>query len=295
MLAFKPITLEDRAWMEKYLKKDSFECMEYSFTFNYIWQDVYGYCAAEEEGFLIIMSRYPGYETYTYAGDGDITVLLPKLVQDAEERGNRFRLFSMTEKKKQEIEAAFPGKFIFTQDRDNADYIYAAEKLQTLAGKKLHGKRNHINRFLTKYENWRYEEITKENIADCLKINRLWYEGKDRSDNKTAQGEILALKRLFDSFEELQMKGAIIYVDEKPAAYAVGDALNDEIFMVHFEKALTQYDGIYALINREFAKNAAAGFGYINRQEDIGEEGLRKAKLSYYPERLGFKITVTLA
>ncbi|MBE5759019.1 MAG: DUF2156 domain-containing protein [Clostridiales bacterium] len=295
MLAFKPITLEDRAWMENYLQKDSFECMEYSFTFNYIWQDVYGYCAAEEDGFLIIMSRYPGYETYTYAGDGDISVLLPKLLQDAEERGNRFRLFSMTEKKKQEIEAAFPGKFIFTQDRDNADYIYEAEKLQTLAGKKLHGKRNHINRFLTKYENWRYEEITKENIADCLQINRLWYEGKDRSDNETAQGEILALKRLFDSFEELQMKGAIIYVDEKPAAYAVGDALNDEIFMVHFEKALTQYDGIYALINREFAKNAAAGFRYINRQEDIGEEGLRKAKLSYYPERLGLKITVTLA
>lgn len=294
MIDFKPIELSDREWMERYLKSRKFECMEYSFTFSYIWQDEYDYFAAELFDFLVIYSDSPGYQTYTFSGDGDIKRLIPALLADAEERGNYFRIFSATAEQKALIEEAFPGRFDFTADRNNADYIYEAEKLRTLSGKKLQSKRNHISHFLSDYPEYSLEEISEENIPECIEMNRIWYEAGSHAENATAQGEELALARMFRDFSALKMKGMLVRVDGKVVAFTVGDELNPDIFMTHFEKALVEYRGIYPFINREFARTAAAGYEFINRQEDIGEEGLRKSKLSYYPARLGEKLTVTV-
>ncbi|MEG1436658.1 MAG: phosphatidylglycerol lysyltransferase domain-containing protein, partial [Oscillospiraceae bacterium] len=152
----------------------------------------------------------------------------------------------------------------------------------TLPGKKFHSKRNHISNFEKTYD-WSYEEINKENMQECIEMNRKW-EAENKMRNPDGMNkEELAIIRAFDNFDELGFKGGLIRANGEVVAYTMGERLNDNTFCTHIEKAFADIRGAYPIINREFAKNTLTEYEFVNREEDMGIEGLRKAKLSYNP------------
>ena len=179
-----------------------------------------------------------------------------------------------------EFKNGFGEKFVFIEDRDSFDYIYLRENLVNLPGRKYHSKRNHISAFSRKYD-WHYETLTDENIDKFRECAIRWYQSRDDANN-TLEIERKGIELLFDHYKELNIIGGGIVVDNNIVAFSLGSEINPEMFDVCIEKALPEYAEAYAVINREFAKNL--DYTYINREDDMGIEGLRKAKLSYHPE-----------
>ncbi len=176
-------------------------------------------------------------------------------------------------------------KYCLKENIDAQDYIYLQSDLAELKGKKYHSKRNHISAFSKRYE-WRYEAINENNIEAVRLCAEKWYsENGDRLDS-TMKSERFGVEIMLNSFERLHIKGGAIFVDDSVVAFTLGSAISDEVFDIHIEKALQNYAEGYAVINREFAKNELGGYKYINREDDLGIEGLRRAKLSYKPVML---------
>lgn len=174
------------------------------------------------------------------------------------------------------------GKFQFTADRDYADYLYLRTDLATLAGKKFQSKRNHVNKFKRTY-NYEYTPITPDRIQECLDLEAEWCKANNCDQHEGTGNERRALVYALHNFEELGLTGGILHVDGKIAAFTFGMPINQDTFGVHVEKADTSINGAYAMINYEFANHIPEQYVYLNREEDLGIEGLRKAKLSYQP------------
>ena len=168
------------------------------------------------------------------------------------------------------------------EDRDNFDYLYKRENLAKLAGKKFHKKRNLVNAFINNYN---YEEcyITQENEKDAAAVLELW--GKKRQVTGLDAGDYKAAKEALELREVLNLCGCLTYVDGIPAAYSMGEMINKtKSFAVHFEKAGTDHKGIYQFINKSFAQMIGSHFSCLNREQDLGDPGLRQAKMSYRPD-----------
>ena len=175
-------------------------------------------------------------------------------------------------------------------DRDSSDYIYLQEKLSSLSGKKLHAKRNHIHRFEEEYPDWTYESITEENEEECARMAMEWCMQNCMTEEERIEYDKIDESRLvvyaIRHREQLGFVGGAIRAAGKIIAITLGEPLTKDTFVVHFEKAYADIQGAYPIINREFVKHEMAEYQYVNREEDMGEEGLRKAKLSYRPEIL---------
>jgi hypothetical protein len=178
------------------------------------------------------------------------------------------------------LDTIYPSKFEYIRTPDEQDYIYLTKDLVMLAGKKYHSKRNHIARFYRTYDDTRFETLDSSNASDALEVVKLWY--KENNLNFATYSEYEVIKEAIEMREEFDMQGAVLYVDQKPVAMTLGSEISDKVFDIYFEKALREYDGVYAVINNEFAKTLTK-YEYINREEDMGIEGLRKAKMSYNP------------
>ena len=286
MIEFREIQLSDRAWIEERLKKSDFKSCDYSFVNNYIWRKSNQIKIADYMGFYCVKSVHKNVVVYTYpSGEGDIKALIEELLSDARRNNHKFILRGILPENKIKIEELFPGKFVFENPRDEADYIYESEKLIYLKGKKLHGKRNHIARFKDN-PNWLYEKITDENMEECLKMNDEWCKEYSCVNNDDLNHELCAVKEMFAHYAKLKVVGGLLRVDGKVVAYSVGEPLSSDTFGVHIEKAFPKIQGAYPMINQQFAEHNAKDFKYINREEDMGDEGLRKAKLSYKPDIL---------
>lgn len=227
----------------------------------------------------------------------DARYLFDTILEMAKEENETLQMHCMTEQEWSLISQWYPKSFQIVYDRDGADYIYDREKLTTLSGKKLHGKRNHIHRFEENNPDWKYESITDENEEECAKMAMQWCVNNCMS----AQDEI-EFDRIDESKlvvyairhrKELEIIGGALRVGGRIIALTLGERLTDDTFVVHFEKAFSDIQGAYPMINREFVRHELSGYRYVNREEDMGLPGLRKAKLSYYPEVLLEKGTVT--
>jgi hypothetical protein len=179
------------------------------------------------------------------------------------------------------------------------DYLYEAEKMASFAGKKLHAKRNYVNRFTAAYPDYVFEPITESNISDCLLTDGLWLYAKDDDEFDNISGEVSALEACLINFCELNADGGLIRLSPGGTviAFAIGERLSGDTFVTHFEKALTDIDGSYQIINRDFTRYVLEKYPeikYINREEDMGLENLRKAKRSYYPDIMEEKFLVTI-
>lgn len=286
MLDFKRIELEDKLWADELLRLSDFRGCEYSFGNNYIWQEIYDLRIARYKDFYLVKNKY-GY--FFPAGAGDLQEVIAELKKDAERDGRSLFLSTMNKASLEKLEALYGGRIEVGTNRDLYDYVYEFEALSTLKGKKLHSKRNHLNRF--RESNWSYEAITPENIDECKAMSLKWCETNSTED-KSMQEECCAVRAGLEHFEALGFKGGLLRVDGDVHAFTFGERLNNDTFVVHVEKAFTEVQGAYPAINYEFLNHECQGYTYINREEDTGAENLRKAKLSYKPVFLEEKFYV---
>ena len=167
-------------------------------------------------------------------------------------------------------------------DRNNSDYVYTMESLRDLAGKKLHAKRNHIHQFMAQYgERYEYVKITGDMMGECVDVYNEWLS--EKSPDETDNMELCAIKTLLMHMDVLGIRGGGIRIDGKLAAFTLGQKMDDNMAVVHIEKADNEIMGLYTVINNQFVQHELTDVKFINREEDMGMEGLRKAKLSYYP------------
>lgn len=226
-------------------------------------------------------------------GRGDKRAAVEAIRQLCRESGNSFRMACVTPEQFALLEQWFPEQFQITYNRDIADYVYEGEKLRTLAGKKLHSKRNHINRFLNDYENWSYEPISESNREECFQMAQQWRKENQCDEDDEKNAEMCVSLNALRLMEELSLIGGLLRLDGRVIAFSIGEPVTEDTFVVHIEKALGEIPGAYPMINQQFAIHEADGYAYINREDDSGEEGLRRAKLSYKPAFLVEKGYVT--
>lgn len=291
MLEFRNPVLEDKLWAGKILKSSSFYGCEYTFGNIMMWHEVYKNKIARFEDFLVTCSHGDQIMFAFPAGEGDLKKLVSEMENYAASLGQKLKIFGVTEKSIDVLERLFPGKFTFTMHRGSCDYIYLTEKLAQLKGKKFHGKRNHIAAFEKAFPQWKYHEIDKSNIDLCIDMNRRWEKENLERNPRDLSNEQKAISIAFENFFDLGLIGGFITANDSVVAYTMGEEINSEVFCTHIEKAFGDVRGAYPIINREFAKNTISSYKYVNREEDLGEEGLRKAKLSYQPDILLEKYT----
>ena len=289
MLQFREFAVADRALLEPILFRQPYRLCDHSFACCFIWQENYHTRWCLEDDILYIRYGVGGevcYQLPLNAGDR-LPRAIARLEEDAAANGARLLLVVLNDRMREELEAAMPGAFSFTQDRDGADYIYDAEALRELTGKRLHAKRNYINRFISENEGaYAFEEITPENAAEVLAFNGEW--DREHGMNIDYLHEADAIRNALDNLRALGMQGVALRLDGKLIAFALGVRLSEDTVLEQFEKALP-VPGAYQIINREFARRFSTGCSYINREEDLGLEGLRKAKLSYFPAWLNMR------
>lgn len=296
MLEFKEITMADKPWMQQLFAMSNFNSEEYNFTFAYIWRKVFRYTAARMGDFLIIKSSRDTHPpSYLFpAGSGDIAPVLKALKEDAAANEAELVFHTVLAPSVKLLETMYPEQFVFLPLNDYFDYVYDAQSLITLTGKKLHSKRNHINRFRQNYPDWKYEAFTLENLPEVILMNEEWNRINGQDADRSMIDESMSVREAIREFFSLGMDGGLIRAKGKVVAFSMGDRLNSDTYLVHIEKAYSDIQGAYAAINQEFAARHCDEYLYINREDDSGEEGLRKAKLSYHPvflvEKYGAKL-----
>ena len=283
MIAFKDIELKDKELITSYTMNSPRRNCDLSFSNLCSWRFLYNTKFAVMDGFLLLKFWADGELVYMMPiGQGDLKKVIDALIDDARHEGEPFCLLGICAGMCSELEAFMPGKFQFTADRDYADYLYLRTDLATLAGKRFQPKRNHVNKFKKMY-NYEYTPITPDRIQECMDLEAEWCKANDCHQQEGTGNERRALTYALEHFEDLGLTGGILHVDGKIAAFTFGMPINGDTFGVHVEKADTSIDGAYAMINYEFANHVPEQYTYLNREEDLGIEGLRRAKLSYQP------------
>lgn len=293
MIRFKPVRLEDRQVIERYTMPTDITNCDLAFANMFCWQEVFRSAWAEVDGFLVIRFQIGGGHRIGYMqpiGPGDFAPIVPLLREDAHLHGQRLRLIGLTDEGREMVRRMHAGQFAFESDRALEDYIYSAEDLRTLPGRRYQPKRNHINRFMSEYPDYRYETLRPEHFTECMRLEREWRRAHEGHTSELC-AEQRAMQRAFDHFDTLGMIGGCLFVGDALAAFTYGSAVNDHTFDTHVEKADTRFDGAFTAINKLFAEHLPARFTHINREEDLGLEGLRRAKLSYHPVAIAHKFT----
>ncbi|MGO5051855.1 DUF2156 domain-containing protein [Lachnospiraceae bacterium LCP25S3_G4] len=293
-IEFKRPMMEDKELLESYFKKYPSRSCERTFVNVFLWSRAYGVEYAVIENAIVFRQKTEKGCAFAYpvGAPEDVKRAIERL-QNCCEYGNSLRLYHVTEEGFAQLEAWYPGVYQIEYDRDIADYVYEAEKLATLSGKKLHGKRNHINKFKATYENWAYESLSKDNVEECFQMALKWRSDNGCDDDVEKNKEMCVTLNSLRLFEELGLKGGILRVDGEIVAFTMGEPICDDTFVVHIEKAFPDIPGAYPMINQQFVEHECMDYKYINREEDTGAEGLRKAKLSYRPAFLVEKGIVT--
>ena len=279
-LDFHPVTVADKALFERLVTVSECRNCDMSFANIFCWQDTYNSQIALYEGFLLIrFTTERGQNAYMQPiGEGDRLAVINALAADATQIGEPLRLFGLDRDWSEFLSATFGNQFAICNVSEHSDYIYLCSDLATLSGRKYQPKRNFINRFVSRYS-YRFERINDHNLKECIAINNLWLS--QRGGGKSA--EQMAVARAFANLNTLSLEGWILYADNTPCAFAIGSPINHDTFCIHIEKVDTTFDGAGAMINNLVAVELNARFKYINREDDLGIEGLRRAKQSYHP------------
>lgn len=291
MIDFHKLSPEHKARYEEILFSVEPRSCEYSFANLCLWgrQQV-----AFLHGCVAFFSHFYGKSIYPYPiGGGDKREVIRLILEDAKERGIPCRFTGLTEQDMAELEEWFPGEFYFRCDRDSFDYVYETDALADLRGKKLQKKRNHLNRFRAEHPEARIEPITCANIERARHMVNDWYQARMRQD---PEGDYLleniAMAKAFRHLEELGLEAVALMEGDAVLAVAMGSRLSGDTFDIHFEKAREEIDGAYGAVNAGFAaylREKHPEVRFLDREDDLGLPGLRKAKLSYYPHHLAEK------
>ena len=291
-IGFRKPVIEDKALVTGYIKQKKSRSCEDTFGNILLWARFYGVQIAEVEGFLVSATMGDELSFHYPYGIGDVKKCIETLEAYAKEQGKEFQMYCVTPEEFEELDLLFPGEFEITYNRDIADYVYEAEKLRTLSGKKYHGKKNHINKFKKIYENWEYVSMNSEHTEEAFQLLLNWKNLNLCMENHDKNAEACVACNYLRLFEELDVKGGLLRVDGQAVAFCIGSKVCDDTMVVHIEKALTEYEGAYTMINQQFVEHECTDVIYINREDDAGDEGLRQAKLSYRPVFMVEKGTV---
>lgn len=294
MIAFHNVTLRDKPWVDELVRAENSRSADYNFGNLFIWDRRYRQLISRCGDRMLTKLRYAGEPFFVFPiGSGPLRPAIEALRDFAAVKGYPFCLRGVTEEHRALLEAEYPGCFEFREDADNADYLYLAEKLSTYAGKSLHGKKNHCNRFEAEND-WDFLPLTRELIPGCLDMLVEWNEENAARLDRSVVFEHDAVVRAFAAFERLGLEGGVLRAGGRIVGFTLGEMCADDTFDVHFEKADGKLNGAYPMVCRELTRLLLArrpGLRYINREDDMGLGPLRQSKLSYKPEFLLKKYT----
>ena len=304
-MEFREITIQDRDWMRQLLGYSDNRAAEFNFTVLFIWRDIMNSRVCRVGEFLIVKFHPQGTSAPMYlfpAGRGDeqqIKHVIGMCIEDAVAGGYPFLMASVQQQQKEVLETLFPDRFSYEPVRNSFDYIYSAEDLAFLRGKKFQSKRNFVSRF-KRQEGWNYEIVGKENISECMEMSLRWCAKYGCGKNPSMQSEHCSVKNALENFEELGLQGGLLRLNGEVVAFTIAEKTNSDTLLVHIEKAYADIPGAYPAIANEFLRNSIVvdaqtgelSVKYINREDDAGDLGLREAKMQYHPLFLLEKYTV---
>lgn len=298
MIKFNEIKIEDKKIINEYFSVFNSEVSELSFTNLYAWREKYGFKYDIIEGFLWIMNQTTEGKVYFSPPIGDYNKDFHKSIEKLKEYCNRekhdFIIKKASETVKDQIIIDNAFEYEIQTNRDASDYLYLFDDLIELKGNKYHKKKNRINKFLKSYDEWSYEVIDASNKDACRIFANQWCEENNCDAIENLRYERKAIKEVLDYYETLDCQGGIIRVNDAIAGFTISEKLNDETLVIHFEKADTQYNGIYNILSNEHLKHIGQAFTYVNREQDLGIEGLRRSKMSYHPIQLVHKYQIKI-
>lgn len=288
-MQFQPISLAHKEMILSFQDKSSLPLSDFNFTNLWIWRFAREIEIALVQDCLIIRTTYPSSEPYYFFPMGknfakaldELLSLVPKA---------RFKSLSLDQA--QYLKEHF--KLSFRPNRDRFDYVYSIEELITLSGRKFHKKKNHLNKFLQNYPNFAFEEVSSANLDEIAQSYECWYQLNPQKD-ESLESEKKGIESLLQDFHSLSLgdseglfalKGGVLRIEGELVAFSFAEAISKESVVVHIEKANTDFVGVFQAINQQCLAHLWSGYLWANREEDLGIEGLRKAKLSYQPTQL---------
>ena len=292
---FKSIELEDREVIHNIFQEYRPETSELTFTNLFIWREHYKVQWSVHKDWLIAACGTGGRNCFALPPVGppprvEVARLVLEWLKD--EKGISGPGIERADQRLVD-EIKDSGLFAVAPSRDHFDYLYLAENLIKLSGNRYHGKKNHLNKFRKTY-NWSYEPLSKEKIKACLEVSELWCKARRCSEDLDLTDEAIAVKSILENSEALKVKGGLILIEGKVEAFALGEMLSHETAVVHIEKANPEIPQLFVVINQQFVEHEWQNVKFVNREQDLGDEGLRQAKLSYHPERMVEKFKITL-
>lgn len=290
----KTITLKDQSFFDEIFRAVKPISSEMTFPYLYAWRHDYNIFYSVIEDHLCMISRSTSLNPYAFCpipvdgvrNDAKFKKALEKVEDYFNQEGIQLVFRRVEELRLEELKLVFGERLEIELLESTSDYVYNASDLIYLSGKKFSKKRNHIKQFLRKYGNFEYVPIDNSNLDECRRIFNEWCEKNENICDDPDYCEKLACFEILDNWDkwdDMTMKGALIKVGDNFEAFTIGELLNPDTTVIHFEKGNSAFHGIYSLINREFCANEWKDVNYFNREEDMGNEGLRKSKLSYNP------------
>lgn len=288
---FQPIELEHKGIFKRFFRNDPPEISELTFTNLYMWRHKYHPVWTQRDGCLLIVFKPDKDIPFGLqpAGSGDKAVALDFLCDKLRHLTDEVRVCRVSEEFVENYVDS--DLYVCESDPDNNDYVYRSLDLIQLSGRRYHRKKNHLNRFLKNYE-FEYTDLDMDAVECFLDMQEEWCQLKECADIPLLLLEDFAIYTALTDFEDLDFIGGAIKIDSKIEAFSLGEELNRETAVIHIEKANPEIPGLYAAINQLFCSNAWAHMEYINREQDLGVEGLKKAKESYHPDHMVNKYTV---
>ena len=288
MIEFQKLTLAQKETYNEILHSIPERSCEYSFVNLYLWGRQNATIIHDH---MVLFSQFNRQSVYPYpVGDGEKKPVLDAIIADAKERGIPCRITSISAEAKETLETFYPGMFRFHCDRDGYDYVYDINDLADLPGKKYQKKRNHCNRFRTDYPDYHVEPLTDDNLEKVQEMLSAWYASKEQeTPDSDLLMEQVALNKAFTHYKELELEGLVLFDSEKVLGFTMGSRLSHDTFDIHFEKAWGDVNGAYAIINYEFARYLREKYPdirFLDREDDMGIEGLRIAKERYFPHHM---------
>lgn len=296
MNELRPYDISLREEIESHVLRLDYKDHNLSFTNMYLWRDMFKLNVYNGGDFLIIFCNVNNehFSLNPICELDKIPLAISFLMDFFEQKNEKFLIHNCVRKVKDVIEKKYPDKFTYELTRDTFDYLYSVEKILTYSGKKLQKKRNHVNNFKKEYQD-RYEfkiiEGNLEVIQDCIAFTKKWDLEKTERDDYIDQ-EVAGTIDVLNHIEQLSCEGIAIYIDNKIEGFSIGTQLNDTTAVINIEKANGRIVGLYPFLRQNLVRTFFDDLVYINTEDDVGEENLRKSKLSYQPEYLVDKYSI---
>lgn len=280
MLELKEVELEDRGIIQQYLAQERFFISDVSFVNLFLWRKARKIAYAVVCDCLLIQTTYAGENPFYFfpIGAGDKKRVVELLL----EQDSALEFHSLELVWVEFLREHFAGVFDFELNRDRSDYVYDVQELISLSGRKYHKKKNHLNKFLQTYPQFVFERISVENSAEVLGVWGEWF-GMIEAPSVGLVNENLGIVEVLGAWGELLIEGGLVRVDGRIVAFSFGEVMSSEMAVIHIEKADSSVAGAYQIINQQLLANVFSHVKYANREEDLGIEGLRRAKMSYNP------------